>query len=376
MSDGTNQQEIKNIIQQLTLSLDPQDKAILINTLKKLKQEAKLGFQHTNTVLFTKNILGQSEDNLVNSSTEDKKTNRDNISSISEDKSSTVEEENSTVEKKKTREEEKIDLLLTIKNNIDTTSRAIDFSKIKIQYSEKVLNNKPETQKALAVFKQALGYNNKAGAKSAENIKISQKAVQYLNYNIALGKKVRQATKNSSIIISEQERQQSQDFILFLQKSDIDARDFYRSLGTERNFDAKFDEKLLSSEPISDKKADSLASNLSENTEINTDNLQIDNVFKDIDTTLLIKSFPLPKNMKNSDFFYNPSSPENFSERIQTLVEGNESYPFLEKSTKDRKTLFVAKKRLALYLILKNNPTMNPIPENVLKTLYPSKSTT
>lgn len=61
--------------------------------------------------------------------------------------------------------------------------------------------------------------------------------------------------------------------------------------------------------------------------------------------------------------------------RIQTLVNTPGSYPFLEQSTKDWKTLVVAKKRLALYFILKNNNAMNSVPEEILKALYPSPST-
>lgn len=368
--DATNQEEIKNIIHELTISIKVKDQENLPTLIRKIRSDAKDGFEHTNTFLYTQNLLWATPNEGVKSYDADSKqvinTTKDRIL---EEENSTTTQEKSSAEKiiNETANKEK-ESLKTIKEKIENTDRLVNLSTVPLQYSEKFLNSKPETQKALTLFKEALGYS----PNNPENKKISLKATQYLNYHIALGKKVRQASKNTSLTISEEERKQSQEFNDFLRNSDIDPRDFYQSFGGERNFSAQFNEKLPEVTPISAKKESSLVSNLSENPEISTDTLQIDNVFKDIDNTLLLKSFPLPKNMKHSDFFYDFSSSESFVTRMQSLLEASDSYPFLEQSTKDRKTLVVAKKRLVSYLILKNNPQMNQLPENIINVLYPS----
>jgi hypothetical protein len=235
-----------------------------------------------------------------------------------------------------------------------------------------------------------------------ENDNINNRILILVNYQARLHDRIQRSTTDPSIKISENERQQSQNFSLFLQDAWVDESQFFEGfdirdfetnkeqqtdgrgwnrrkwkifgdLGNIASAKEKWSEK-------SDKRWLESVTDLSENIWNMKDKTKFDSIFRNssdgkirsgFEIEEFIKSFPYPKDTWESDFkIDNPNLPR----IIQNILSSNKNRPIIDTSTQDLSKIMRAKQSAILYHIMKHNSTISEDDKKSLaKILYPNQ---
>lgn len=422
-SDNTNQAYIKDIINQLLPLLKPEEQQLLPSILKNIRKESK------NIITTQKDIPGyinnllwktKTENNIINVVNNEVQSTTSS-DTISDEEMERIEDKKKLLVQKTAEAETTTQIDQQLKAEIQNLSKTIQWFYEKtdtIQESERkpqkssILEklNKQELlakdwskKSMLITLQQAFWYNFQPDTILPDWTKKTNYEAWMMNdtidnqitillYNYArLQDKIKQSQQpNSKVKVTEQEKQQAQEFGTMLESLWVNSDELYESLDIhyqipkENNTPNLIRNKGIDissgSEVWNTKDTPTKETSLwtiSESFEkMDSEDMHVSPLFVDqfnnpkpwFDDASLLKAFPLPTGIQLQDFDIN--NPELLLV-IDRILHNPQSHPLIAASTQDSEKIKNAQKNIIKKYIFDANPTLKTIPDEIRMTLLP-----
>jgi hypothetical protein len=410
--------ESKNDLKNITILLeqlpytDPKDINLFYKLLwEQFNNNDEFACFTLDPLWYINNQTGCIKDNISIIKIEEEKRN------IEKEKRNIEEEKRNIEEEKRNIEEENDNItqanIKEINRIYDSNSDAIRNLSLPKDFKKSDIINKLPTEK-LDILKKAFWYTFDIkdivlpdGTKKVNydawmmNDSVEYKISTFVYYYAELNDKIKQSAQpNSKIKITEQERQQVQEFGNMLESLWVNTDDLYNSLDVryqapkeDKNSTSwkKKREWWLELKPqledkntsYNNKPKENSLWNLSDSFEkMDSDDMNISPLFVDqynnpkpwFDNISLLKSFPLPKWKTLFDF-----KAENIGKKpriINSILRDEKSHPLISTSTTDKQREQRAKKSMIIKLLFDANPSRKEIPLQLAKRLFPINEST